>query len=159
SRFRELASLWRSDPNYSHGFLVPFVSLFLAWRWLRRESVPRQAEALLGLLWLGVGCALHLTAFVVDVPLGDAAALAAVLLGLAVLTGGREWARGLLFPIGFLVFLFPLPPAWTQAAALWLQGIVSALGTGLLQLFVPAYRDGYVICLPWGQLEVGEACS
>jgi exosortase len=112
-----------------------------------------------GLLWLSFGCAGHLAALLLDVTPLDAPSLAAMLYGLAVVAGGRAWARGLAFPIGFLVFLFPLPASWTQAVALWLQGIVTGLGTNLLQLVVPAYREGYVIAVPWGQLEVGEACS
>jgi exosortase len=158
-RLGELVRVWLGDPNYSHGLLVPAVSLFFAWAWLRREPYAGRGEALPGLFWLGLGCVGHLAAFIVDVTLLDAPALMAILYGLAVLAGGRAWARGLAFPIGFLFFLFPLPAAWTQAVALWLQGVVSSLGTSLLQLGVPACREGCVIALPWGRLEVGEACS
>ncbi|MFN6104790.1 MAG: archaeosortase/exosortase family protein, partial [Planctomycetaceae bacterium] len=34
----KLSQRWNSDPQYSHGYLVPFFSLFLAWS--RRSTLP-----------------------------------------------------------------------------------------------------------------------
>ena len=39
-RLGELVRVWLDDANYSHGFLVPCVSLYFAWVWLRREPWP-----------------------------------------------------------------------------------------------------------------------
>src|SRR5437870_8214500 len=55
--------------------------------------------------------------------------------------------------------MFPLPATLTERMAVCLQGIVTGLATQLLQLFLPAYREGNFIHLPDQQLEVGEACS
>src|SRR5262249_30247153 len=112
-----------------------------------------------GLAWILVGCLLRLTAEVIGLIPIDFLALAAILYGMAWLIGGRTWARGLTFPILFLFFMFPLPVFMTERAAIWLQGIVTPLATGILQLFLPAYREGYFIKLPGQELEVGEACS
>jgi exosortase len=158
-RFLELGRRWMDDANYSHGFFVPLVSAILAWRWVRTAGVPRAGQGALGLAWILGGCLLHLLAQAVWFPPVDFLALTLSLYGLAVLAGGRSWARGLRFPIAFLFFMFPLPAALTEPVALWLQDVVSGLGTALLQFFMPAYREGNLIYLPRQRLEVGEACS
>lgn len=159
ARLAELARAWASDDNYSHGFLVPLVSLLVAWLAYREHGGPREGNLVLGLLWLMTGCLLHLGAVVVWLPPVDFFALAAILYGGAVLVGGRAWARHFVFPIGFLFFMFPLPVALTDRAAVWLQALVAKYGTYLLQLFLPAQQQGNFIQLPGQVMEVGEACS
>lgn len=159
SRFRELYEVWDFDDNYSHGFLVPVVSAWLAWEVFRRQGLPEDGSLRAGLVWVVLGCVLHLWALVIWWPPADFLALATLLYGLAVLAGGRRWAPGFVFPILFLFFMFPLPPALLDLAAGWLQEVVAAAGTWLLQLFIPAHQDGATIRLPGQPLAVGEECS
>lgn len=154
----ELVRLWAVDDTYSHGFLVPVVSAALAWRVWRRES-PGEGNLPAGLVWLAGGCVLHLLGDIILLPPLDLAALASVLYGLAVLVGGRGWARRFRFPILFLAFMFPLPAVLTDRAAVALQSVVSALAGAAMDLFVPVFRQGNMLYLPGHQLEVGEACS
>ncbi len=159
SRFRYLYELWQIDDNYSHGFLVPFVSAYLAWVVFRRQGLSTRGNYPLGAFFLVLGCLLRLGTVVIGVPLADFLALAAVLFALAVLVGGLRWGAGFLFPILFLFFMFPLPPALDVQLAVWLQGMVSTAATWVLQLFVPVYQDGNRLVLPGQPLEVGEQCS
>src|SRR5262249_45269893 len=46
--FLRLIDLWNSDPNYSHGYLIPFLSGWLAWRSWRQVGPPVQGEVRLG---------------------------------------------------------------------------------------------------------------
>jgi exosortase len=158
-RFRELYALWTTDDNYSLGFLIPVVSAWLAWGVLRQQGLTGEGDLRAGLLWLGIGCALHLWADVIWWPPVDFLALATLLYGVAVLAGGRRWAQGFLFPILFLFFMFPLSPVLLNRAATALQGQVAAAATWLLQAFVPAYQQGNRIMLPGHPLEVGDQCS
>jgi exosortase len=155
----ELARVWLDDPNYSHGFLVPLVSGYLAYQYVRRVGGSDKGNVPAGLVWLTGGCWLHLAAVLLWWPPIDLVALVTILHGLAILLGGREWARGLRFPIRFLFFLFPLPVVLTERLAITLQDVVAGLSTRVLALFLPAHRDGYKILVPGAQLEVGEACS
>jgi exosortase len=159
--FLRLYDLWGKDPNYSHGYVIPLLSGWLAWRYLRRAGPPAQGEVRLGGLNLAVGCLVHLAAVVIEWPPLDFIALVFVLRGLAVTLGGRRWAAGFMFPILFLFFMFPLPVTWTGTAALWLQDWVSDLSAALLNLFVVCYRRGtslYLAGLP-EPLIVAEECS
>ncbi len=159
SRFRQLYEIWRIDDNYSHGFLVPAISAYLAWGVLQRQGLSGKPNFALGGLLLTLGCLLRLAAVVVPVPLADFVALAVLLFGLAVLVGGLRWGTGFLFPILFLFFMFQLPPALDVKLAVWLQGLVTTVSTWVLQVFVPAYHDGNRLVLPGHPLEVGEQCS
>jgi exosortase len=158
-RFLELKATWDEDRNYSHGYLVPFVSAYLAYLVWQRQGSPRRGNFRAGIAWLGVGCLLHLFAVVVWYPPVDFVALTSILYGFAVLAGGRQWARGFRFPILFLFFLFPLPAALTNDMAVWLQGTVTTLATHTLGFFVPVHREGNFIQMAGGSMEVGEACS
>ncbi len=158
-RLLELYSFWCADPNYSHGFLVPLVSGFFAYQVVRERGLPQGGDLQAGLVWFVGGCCLHLLALLVWWPLVDCLALSALLYGIAVLLGGRSWARNFLFPIFFLFFMFPLPVSVTEKAALWLQGVVSNLAAPILGIFIPAFQQGNQIHLPGQRLEVGEACS
>jgi exosortase len=146
-RFVQLVGVWVRDPNYSHGFLVPLVSGWLAWRYWRQAGVPARADGGPGLAALASGCLLHLAALVTGWALLDFLALALVLRGFAVSLGGRVWARGFTFPILFLFFMFPLPGLCTTAAALWLQGMVSGASAAVLNLFTICYQRGHALHL------------
>lgn len=158
----ELARRWWTDPSYSHGFLVPFLSAALAGRWYRRErpalgpSVSR-----LGVGEMLAGFVIHAAATVIVFPPLDFVGLVCVLRGLALILGGTEWGRGLRFPILFLFFLFPLPAVWTSAVAVWLQDVVATLAAGMLKLFWVCHRQGNAIHLPGldQPLFVAEECS
>jgi exosortase len=154
-----LSLIWIDDDNYSHGFLVPLVSGYLGWRALRRGIPMAEGAVGPGMIWLFGGCFLHMLAILTGFAPIDFVALAAILHGLAVLVGGRDWARQFRFAILFLFFMFPLPVVLIEEAAVWLQGVVTGLASGVLDLFVPTYHVGYIIHLPGCELEVGLACS
>jgi exosortase len=159
-RLGELAACWQDDPNYSHGFLVPAVSAFLAYRVYQRQGTPRRGNGTAGLSWIVIGCLLHVGAVLVWWPPLDYLALVALLFGAAVAVGDREWARGFVFPIFFLFFMFPLPASLVDWLAVWLQDNVTGLATNVLDLLIPSTRQGNFIQVA-GQapVEVGEACS
>ncbi len=159
-RLAELSANWKDDPNYSHGFLVPLVSVYLAYRIYQRQGAPKEDKIFVGMCSIVLGCLLHLAAVVIWWPPLDFLALTAILMGAAMAVGGWTWARGFVFPIFFLFFMFPLPVALVDRMALWLQDTVTGLATNALSLFIPTVRDGYSIhAAGQGPVEVGEACS
>jgi len=154
-----LADLW-IDPNYSHGLLVPFVSAWLVYE--RRQDlgklVPRPAASamlvmLAGLLLLAMGL-LAAELFTTRV------SLLVLLTGLIAFNLGYRYVRALALPLGFLLFMVPLPTLVLNAISLPLQFVASHLAVTVLQeLGIPALREGNVIMLPHTSLEVVEACS
>ncbi len=137
--------VWLIDANYTHGFLILPISLWLAWRVIGEHPLPRKGEPIRGILWMVMGLLFHLP----GVLLGPSAtlpiefvSLLLVLRGLAVLLGGREWADRLVFPSLFLIFLFPLPVTWTTQIAVGLQDIVASISAEVLGWFFLCFRRG-----------------
>lgn len=154
-----LAEVWRSVPYYSHGFLIPLVS-YAAFRPIagRLGAVGRDPRGyLVGLAALGAylfGLGAGSTTLQ---GLGLVAAVAGVVVGF----WGAAGLRRLAFPVGFLLFMVPLPPELLTPLILKLQLVVSAVSVEFLHtLGYPVLREGNVLVLPGGQsLFVAEACS
>ncbi len=161
----ELVRIWNIDPNYSHGFAVPVLSLVFAAYAGKRSGTPCRAtvcrmETGRGLLNVLLGLGLHLVALYVGHLFLDVAALICLLRGTVLVLGGREANRAFGFAALFLVFMAPLPISWYQPIARLLQHIVSAGASSFLELCgVPVYREGYLLHLSGYTMEIGEACS
>ena len=161
--FREgvanMAATWDS-PEYSHGYLIPFISLYLlAVRLELLERVQPSAS------WFGVIVVLcGLAGFF----LGELSALYVIVQYAFVLTlwglfitqvGGR--GLKVLWPaLIFLLFMVPLPRFIQWNLSNDLQLISSELGTAFLRLAgIPVFLQGNVIDLGNYKLQVVEACA
>ena len=151
--------LW-NDPNYSHGLLVPVVSVFLLWR--KRDvlrSVPKSRDRL-GLLLLIAGVGLFLVANGAAEYFTLRMSLVITLFGLVWYLFGREFIKKTWFEFGFLVFMVPIPYVVYFSATVPLQLIAAKISTFLLDLLgMSVARQGNIIYLPGYALEVAEACS
>jgi exosortase len=158
---RHFAYTWSSDDNYSHGFLVPFISLYFAREAARRGPIAPGGGAVLGSALLGLAVLGRLATILVPVGIVNDGALVLGLAGLIALLGGSAALGRFGFALGFLVFMIPLPVALYAAIASPLQDLVSRLGAALLeQIGIPVLRQGNMMTLPGGlPLFVAEACS
>lgn len=156
----KLVQDWATDDNYSHGFLIVPISLYLAWE--RRDRLLRAplAPSSLGLIVL-VGGIVLLVAGV----LGAELFVTRIAL-LAVLTGGILYIFGwihlrlLAFPLALLLLMIPIPAIIFNQVAFPLQLLASRFAAGVLSLWgIPVLREGNVIMLAHTTLEVAEACS
>ena len=166
-----LVHLWATDPNWSHGFLIPLFSLYFVYQ--RRRQIlaleyagdplltllhgrrppplePGQTRAdYLGLLVLLVVLVFY--AFNVVSPAGYAyfrpvsmiAAVGAVVLFL----GGWRLVRYSWLPIAFLLFAIPLPRRYYVGLTLPLRHLSAVVATAVLNLIphVDATTSGAVI--------------
>jgi exosortase len=156
-----LAKVWGEVEYASHGFLVPLVALWTATA--HREKLAQLAKRPMPGGLIMMGCLAPLTA--AAVLFGNASLiglLAVVTVVLAVLAlRGAEWVQTLSFPLGYLVFMIPLPISWVTPVIVDLQLWVSNLAVRLLQTSgFSIYREGNVLVLPGDlSLFVAEACS
>lgn len=156
----QLGRVWAMDANYSHGFLVLPLALFLAWRAVRNEPVPEHRDGGLGLFSLAVGLGFHLFYVVTRFLPAELIAALLTLRGLAVVCGGRVWARRLLFPTLFLAFLFPLPAGLMTHLAIWLQELVARTSAEVLGLFYVCHRQGHTLRIAGTEpMFVAQECS
>lgn len=159
--FANLLRLWDMDPSYSHGYVVPMISAWLAYRIYRRIGPPIEGDLRLSLTGILLGVVCQLAASVVRWPPLSFLGLICVIRGLLVAAGGRKWAAEFTFPLLFLFFMFPLPVTWTSYAALLLQDIVSRMSESVLSLFLVCTRVGHTIRIAGldQSLVVAEECS
>lgn len=156
----ELVGRWYKQEEYSHGFFLPLITLFLLW--YRRDVLrkSRGAPSAWGLAVLAVSVGLlvlgEITALFLAVQFGFLLAL----VGLVLCYGGFSLLRVTWMPIAFLLFAIPLPYFIDSQLSWRLQLISSNLGVGFLRMLGYAvYLEGNVIDLGSYKLQVIEACS
>ena len=151
-----MVTIWMRSETFTHAFLVPPISAWLAWRQrhLLAALTPRPAAwalaamAVVALSWL----------------LGELVAVNSVtqlaLVALLVLTVpavlGTEVARQLVFPLGFLFFAVPVGEFLMPQFMDWTADftVLALRATG-----IPVYREGLQFVIPSGAWSVVEACS
>jgi len=83
-----------------------------------------------------------------------------VLFGAVLYLGGTKFAKELLFPIGFLVFMLPLPQVLIIGAAFKLKMLAAHASTISARMMgINVTRAGSTIYYPGGFLLVGDPCS
>ncbi len=162
SMFQWLVSFWEArDGRFSHGYLVPLVSLFLVWR--RREEIAaaEKQSSKLG-LWLIVGCLLlHILGLRARITTISMVAFIGLIWCIPLYLYGWPVARLILFPCVYLVFCIPF--LFLDGYTLSLRLIASSVASGLLNgLGIPVERVGTVIRSAAGQglnIDVDDPCS
>src|SRR4029077_20806417 len=80
--------------------------------------------------------------------------------GIVVFLAGYQVLRSIAFPLGYMVFMIPLPAIIYYQLTLPLQLWASRLGaSGLMALGIHTVREGNLLVLPNCTLNVVEACS
>lgn len=160
-----VAGLWRewtSSPDASYGLVLLVVALSVAWQ--RRSSFTRGVAetelAMSGLPLLTAGLLLYLVGQLgADVFL-TRISLIAILAGTVWFAGGASAARAGAAPLVFLLIAIPLPALILNAVTLPLQLTASHIAEHTISAAgVAVFRDGNVLEIPSGSLEVAEACS
>ncbi len=155
-----LVRQWADDPNYTHGFFVPLMSGWLAWRrregFARAERSPRTA----GIVVVLAGALLYLSGILAAELFTTRLSLVVVIAGLVLATEGPSRLRVMAFPIAFLLFMIPLPYVLYYRMTFPLQVESSRLAAALLSgAGLPVLREGNVLHLEGYSLEVVTACS
>jgi exosortase len=151
---------WSSDPQYSHGYLMPLFSIYLLYRGRSvLESGPLTPS------WWAV------VPFVIAwaMRMGEASffyngldqlSLSFMFIAMSLALGGRVAARWSWVASAFLIFSVPLPYRLQTFLAGQLQGVATQISTSLLVILgVPAISEGNIIIVENIRVGVVEACS
>lgn len=156
----EMGLQWWSDPNYSHGFLIPLCSAYFLWE-RRKElaATPASPSALgapvvvLAMLMLIVGNA-AVEYFTMRT------SLVTLVAGSVLLLFGVRVFRAALFPLLYLQFMVPLPYILYDAVSFPLKLLVTRISVLALRLSgITVINEGNMIMFPQLTLEVADACS
>lgn len=155
-----LASMWVSHDQL-HGFLVPFISLWLVWT--RRESLRRlrvNPSIPLGLPLVLIAGMLLVVGEVGGVAVLGQMSLLVMIAGLVLLLLGTAYFTVLAFPIAYLFFMLTILEDVVAPLHWPFQLMTAKQGVGLLRaLGMPALVEAQYIVLPHIVLEVANVCS
>ncbi|MBV8846203.1 MAG: exosortase [Bryobacterales bacterium] len=160
SILHRLAQQWLNDGDMGHGFFVPLVAAFIAWK--RRDcllaiEVKPAWWGIPVMLW-GIGQG-YLGTLGADLFLQRTSVLI-TLVGMLMITGGAALIRALAFPLLLLPFMIPIPGVVYNQITFPLQILASQVAEGALALIgIPVLRNGNILELPSQSLDVAEACS
>ena len=159
-----LANAWLTDPYYSHGFLVLFVSAFIAWINIlktkkgheHREDEPFKP----GIFIFAFGLLLYVIGFIKVFPFLSALSLLFTTSGLILYFYGKTLMRSFLFPITFFIFAIPVPVLTLQKVAYVLQSLTARYSASIIEMLgIPVTRTGAEIHLQDSAFLVGLPCS
>lgn len=155
-----LVEIWSTNDDFSYGFLVPAISAWLIWEKKERiAGLPMQVN------WWGLVFFLGFTLFSLYGILGSSPSavrpsIPLALFSLVLFCYGSRVAKALVFPIGFLFFMLPLPTLVQTKITVPLKLISTKLGVLMIRLSdIPVYAEGNIIDLGVSRLQVVDACS
>jgi len=151
---------WYNDPNYSHGFLVPLLSVyFLSLNWDELKLSPvRPSNA--GLVVIVGSLLLLVLGYIGTEYFTMRSSLVFLVGGIVLYWFGWAVLRLTSLPIAFLIFMVPLPYIVYDSLAFPLKLLVTKASVGVLKILsFPVVREGNIIMFPQTVLEVADACS
>jgi exosortase B len=152
--------LWRSD-EFAHAPLVLAIAAWLFWR--QREMLAALPDATRGVGgWWLLACGLALFALGRSLGVSSVEFAAQVLVVAATvwLMKGRQGLKAAWFPIGYLLFMVPLPGTLVDAVTEPLKHSISLIVVDVLHaLGYPIGRSGVMITVGPYELLVADACS
>ncbi len=149
-----------SESYYSHGFLIPLMSLYFVWQKKAKLKNIADNSCLSGIVIIASGLFVHVICAALRVYFISGFSFVFTLWGVILFFKGRETARELAFPVIFLVAMIPLPLVLIGNLTVKLKLFVAQGSTFLLNLMgFLAVKDGNIIKMKDSYLVVGAPCS
>ncbi len=162
SAFKWMISRWGDKQSfgadYSHGFLIPFVSLGIIWHRRQEYVEATKKVCTAGLFVVIAALAMHWLGAKMQQTRISLISLIMLLWGIPFYFYGWQVAKLLIFPCSYLIFCVPLN--FLDGLAGPLQHVASSLGESALNgLGIECQRVGTQLMSPYFQLNVEAPCS
>ena len=173
----QLSITWDTNPQYSHGYIIPFLSLYLLvksppFQLLSIENQSTKPIFLQGKAYLILGLPALLSLFPLWIIRGANSdwrminfaiflSITALFIAWGYDQGGWKRIRTLFFPLFFFLVSIPWPLATDLQFTQWLQGRVSSIIVDIVLLIGhEAKLEGTIIDVgKFGQIGIDQACS
>ena len=149
-----------ADSYYSHGILIPFVSVYLIWQ--RREELAqiKKTRSGWGLPLILAGMLAHTFGALMRVYFISGFSMLAVLVGLILFFYGSKVFKKIMFPVLFLAFMIPVPMVLVTNISFKMKIFAAKIAAAVLNNSgIPAVRDGSLIRMRHAQVIVDDICS
>lgn len=158
--FYNMSLQWLDDPNYSHGFLVPVLSIYYVWQNRNQLKDIELKPSAYGLLLVCFAVFVLIAGVSAQELYTKRSSFIVLLAGIVLFLMGWKFLKKNLLPICFLFFMVPLPYIIYDSIAFPLKLFVAKFSVITLKnLGVVVLREGNIILFPHTVLEVADACS
>jgi exosortase len=148
------------DSYYSHGILIPFISVLLIWQ---KRDVLKNIKAEpspWGMRLFVIGIIIHLLSLLFRVYCTSGFSMIIVLAGFILYVYGKNILKEILFPLFFLVFMIPLPLVTVIDISFQLKLLSTQMATAMLNVInIPAVQHGSYIRMDHASIVVEDVCS
>ena len=155
-----LINVWSTRDDYSHGFFVIPIALYMVWK--KRDILFHSSiePSWIGLPVFFVAAMSYWVSFAARFHTLTYLSMIVIILGLLLFFAGCPVTKHLSLPLLFLLFMFPIPSAYYVLITNPLKLLITKVSTQLIRMVgIPIYREGNLLFLASTQLEVAEACS
>jgi exosortase A len=158
--WKSLFNAWYKSDDYSHGFLIVPIALYIIWRKREVLTLTPVKPVWWGLAVLVFSLLLYMTGHFGEIVTLKSLSLIGALAGVVLYLLGFRFIRELQFPLFLLFFMIPVPAQIYSTGTIPLQLLVSKVSSAIAFLIgIPIYHEGNLIYLPERTLEVVQACS
>ncbi len=156
----KLLEIWGTSEEYSYGYLIPVISLFLAWQRKNELAAITFTPSWSGVGIVVIGLVMLIMGMQSTIFMVVHYSLVVTIFGLVLAVTGWRGMRILWVAVFFLIFMIPLPVFLYRSLSEFLQLVSSELGVAVIRLFgISVYLEGNVIDLGIYKLQVAEACN
>ena len=156
STVESIVAIWARSETFAHGYLIVPIVLLLVWQRRHVLSALTPSPDWLGLVLLGGAGAAWLVAYAGEVLVVKQLALVAMIWATVIAILGRQVARAIAFPLGFLLLGVPMGEALIPALMDWTADFT----VRALQISgIPVFREGLFFTIPSGNWSIVEGCS
>lgn len=155
-----MVELWSTREEYGHGYIIPFITLFLIWQKSDKLESIKFNGSWLGVIVTLLGLFLYYAGELSSLYTIIQYAFVLTIFGITLSLMGREPLKLIFVPLLILLFMIPLPNFIFNNLSSQLQLISSEIGVAVIRLFdISVFLEGNVIDLGVYKLQVVEACS
>jgi len=156
----EMVKDWATDDNFSHGFLVPFITGYMIWQ--KKEELAKYISAHdnMGLVIIISGIIIHIAGNIGAELFTMRVSIIITIAGIILYLFGKQILTNISVPIAYLILMVPIPAIIWNKMALPLQLFAAKLSAETVSMIgITILREGNVIHLASTSLEVVDACS
>ena len=148
------------DSYYAHGYFVPFISVWLIYlKWDQLKNIKISSN-IFGLVLILFALLIHIIAVMSDINFISGFAVFFYLAGSVLYLCGTAAFKMVIFPILFLLFMFPVPGQFIDIIGLPTKSLATALSLKIIDFAgIPYYQEGFRIILPETIMYVGTPCN
>lgn len=156
----ELIYDWSNNPNFSHGFLIPLVALYMIWFKKNELRLMDRQSSFTGVIVIILGMLIHIVGNVGSELFLMRFSMIITLSGIILYLFGKQIFYKISIPIAYLILMIPLPQILWNRIAFPLQLFAAAISAKTISLLsIPVFREGNILHLANTSLEVVDACS